>query len=184
MFRGITMDMIQIIAQILGFITIILGFAAYQVKTDKQLLVVNLLDCGVFAAHYFLLGAIPGAVLNSVGVFRSLVYYHKDKSFYKPRLFPVIFAFLMLILGIWSSVLAGDGIHAVLVIAGLVINTLCLSFKNPQKIRVSVLVTCPMVLIYDIIVSSWGGAIYESVAIVSAIIGLIRYRKKNTVVAE
>lgn len=173
------MNTIEIIAQILGFITIILGFAAYQVKTDKQLLVVNLLDCGVFAAHYFLLGAIPGAVLNTVGVLRSLVYYHKDKSFYKPRLFPLLFALLMLVLGIWSSVLSGDGIYSVLVIAGLVINTLCLSFQNTQKIRISVLITCPMVLLYDVIVHSWGGAVYESIAIISAIVGLIRYREKS-----
>lgn len=173
------MGLTTIIAHILGFVTIILGFLAYQVKTDKQLLVVNLLDCGVFAAHYFLLGAIPAAVLNTVGVFRSLVYYHKDKSFYKPRLFPILFAILMLILGIWSSVLAGDGIHAVLVIAGLVINTLCLSMKSAQKIRISVLVTCPMVLIYDIIVYSWGGALYEGIAIISAIIGIIRYQGKE-----
>ena len=173
------MDLTQIIAQILGFVTIILGFLAYQVKTDKQLLVVNLLDCGVFAAHYFLLGALPAAVLNTVGVFRSLVYYHKDKSFYKPRLFPVLFALLMLVLGIWSSVLAKDGIHAVLVIAALAINTLCLSMKSAQNIRISVLVTCPMVLIYDILVCSWGGAVYEAIAIISAVIGIIRYRNKE-----
>ncbi len=169
------MDTTQIIAQILGFITILLGFLAYQVKTDKQLLVVNLLDCGVFAVHYFLLGAIPAAVLNTVGVARSFVYYHKDKSFYKPKLFPVLFALVMLVLGIWSA----DSIYSVLVIAGLVINTLCLSFKSTQKVRISVLFTCPMVLIYDILVSSWGGAIYEAIAIVSAIIGLFRYRNQE-----
>ena len=169
------MDVSQIIAQILGFVTVILGFLSYQVKTDKQLLVVNLLDCAVFAAHYYLLGAIPAAVLNTVGVLRSLVYYHKDKPFYKPRLFPILFAALMLGLGIWTA----DSIYSVLVIAALVINTLCLSFKSAQKVRISVLVTCPMVLIYDVIVSSWGGAIYESVAIVSAIIGIIRYRNQE-----
>ncbi len=173
------MDITQVIAQILGMITVVLGILAYQVKNDKQLLIVNLLDCGVFAAHYFLLGAIPGAVLNTVGVVRSLTYYHKDKKFYHPKLFPILFAVIMLILGIWSSVLAGDGIYSVLVIAGLVINTLCLSFKSAQKIRISVLITCPMVLIYDILVCSVGGAIYESVAIVSAIVGIIRYRERK-----
>lgn len=175
------MNITYMIAQILGFITIILGFLAYQVKTDKQLLVVNLLDCAVFAAHYYLLGAIPAAVLNTVGVVRSLTYYHKDKSFYKPKLFPILFATVMLVLGSWSSIQAGDGIYSVLVIGGLVINTLCLSFKSAQKVRYSVLVTCPMVLIYDIIVHSWGGAIYEGIAIVSAVIGIIRYRNQEPV---
>ena len=169
------MDMIQIIAQILGFVAVILGFIAYQVKTDKQLLFVHLLVCAVFSVHYYLLGALPGAVLNGVGVIRNIVYYHKDKKFYQPKLFPVLFALIMLGLGIWSA----DGIHSVLLIAALAINTLCLSVKSAQKVRISVLFTCTMVLIYDVIEHSVGGAIFEAVAIVSAIIGIIRYRNQK-----
>lgn len=169
------MDIAEIIGQILGFVAVILGFISYQVKTDKQLLFVHMLTCVVFSVHYYLLGAIPAAILNGVGVIRNIVYYHKDKSFYKSRLFPIIFAVIMLALGIYSS----NGIHSVLIVGGLVINTLCLSFKNPQNVRKSVLLTCLMVLIYDIIERSVGGVIYESVAIISAIIGLIRFRKKE-----
>lgn len=43
--------------------------------------------------------------------------------------------------------------------------------------RKGVLIACPLTLVYDIIEHSFGGIIYESVAIISAIIGLIRYRK-------
>ena len=67
----------------------------------------------------------------------------------------------------------------ILIVAGLVINTLCLSFKDAQNVRKSVLITCPMVLVYDIIEHSLGGAIYESVAIISAIIGIVRYRENK-----
>ena len=169
------METTQMIAQILGFVAVVLGFISFQVKNDKQLLFTHLLVCAVFAVHYYLLGAMPGAVLNGVGVLRNLVYYQKDKSFYKPKLFPILFATIMLALGIWSA----NGIHSVLLIAGLVINTLCLSFKSAQKVRISVLFTCAMVLIYDVIEHSVGGTIFESVAIISAIIGLIRYRNKE-----
>ena len=169
------MDFLQIVGQALGIVAVILGFITYQVKTDKKLLFVQLLTCAVFSVHYYILGALPAAVLNIVGVARNVVYYHKDKSFYKPKLFPIIFAVIMLVLGISTS----NGIHSVFVIAGLVINTVCLSFKNPQNVRKSVLVTCPMVLAYNVIEHSIGGAVYESIAIISAIIGLIRYRKNN-----
>ena len=169
------MDFLQIVGQALGIVAVILGFITYQVKTDKKLLFVQLLTCAVFSVHYYILGALPAAVLNIVGVARNVVYYHKDKSFYKPTLFPMIFAVIMLALGIWTS----NGIHSILVIAGLVINTVCLSFKNPQNVRKSVLVTCPMVLAYNVIEHSIGGAVYESIAIISAIIGLIRYRKND-----
>ena len=165
------MDIAEIIGQILGFV----AFISYQVKTEKQLLFVHLLTCAVFSVHYYLLGAIPAAILNGVGVIRNIVYYNKDKSFYKPRLFPILFAVIMLILGIYSS----NGIHSVLIVGGLVINTLCLSFRNPQNVRKSVLLTCLMVLVYDVIEHSVGGVVYESVAIISAIIGLIRFRRKE-----
>ena len=155
------MNIIQIVAQTLGVVTVLLGFISYQVKSDRHLLIVHMLTCAVFSVHYFLLGAIPAAVLNGVGIIRDAVYYCKDKSFYKPKLFPILFAVIMLILGIYSS----NGIHSVLVIAGLVINTVCLSFKNVQNVRKSVLITCPMVLIYDVIEHSYGGVVYESVIV-------------------
>ena len=74
------MDIAEIIGQILGFVAVILGFISYQVKTDKQLLFVHLLTCAVFSVHYYLLGAIPAAILNGVGVIRNIVYFNKDKS--------------------------------------------------------------------------------------------------------
>ena len=169
------MNISLIVGQMLGIVAVVLGFISYQVKNDRKLLFVHMLTCAVFSAHYYLLGAISGAVLNGVGIIRDVVYYYKDKSFYKPRLFPIIFAVIMFILGMYSS----NGIHSILIVAGLVINTVCLSFKNVQNIRKSVLVTCPMVLIYDIIEHSYGGIIYESVAMVSAIIGIVRFRKKK-----
>lgn len=169
------MELSQIIGQALGIVAVILGFIAYQVKNDKQLLFVQMLICAVFSAHYYLLGAIPAAVLNGVGVIRNIVYFQKDKSFYKPKLFPILFACIMLVLGIYSA----NGIQSVLIIGGLVINTVCLSFKNVQNVRKSVLLTCSMVLAYDIIEHSYGGIVFEAISIISAIIGLIRYRNKG-----
>ena len=72
----------------------------------------------------------------------------------------------------------GWKVAVVYVVLGLVINTLCFSLPNPQNIRKSILVTSPLVLIYDIFVLSIGGAIYESVAIISSIIGIIAHNKK------
>ena len=43
--------------------------------------------------------------------------------------------------------------------------------------RKSILVTSPLVLIYDVFTLSIGGIVYETVAIVSSIIGIVRYRK-------
>ena len=60
---------------------------------------------------------------------------------------------------------------------GIGINTYCMSSSDAQFIRKSVLVTSPLVLTYDIFARSIGGSIYESVALVSAAIGVVRHLK-------
>ena len=169
------MNISWIIGQLLGVVAIILGIISYQVKTDKKLLFVLMLNGAVFAVHYYLLGAMPAAVMNTIGVVRNIVYYRKDKKFYNPVLIPAIFAVIMGVMGL----LSWQGPESILVIAGLVINTVCVSFKNLQNIRKSILVTSPMVLVYDAYAGSIGGVIYEAMVVVSSIIGIIRYKNKK-----
>ncbi len=75
-----------------------------------------------------------------------------------------------------AEILSWENVWSIFIVLGLVINTYAMSFKDPQHIRISVLITCPMVLLYDCIVVSLGGIIFESVSIISAIIGAVRYK--------
>ncbi len=168
-------ESMMILGQILGFVAVVLGFVSYQVKTAGKLLVIHTVTCLVFTLHYFLLGATPAGVLNLVGTVRNIVYRYKGGNRYADKYAPCVFAVIMLILG----VLSWEGVHSVLVVAGLVINTVCMSFKDPQNIRKSILVTSPMVLAYDAFELSVGGMIYESVVIVSSVIGIFRYRRRE-----
>ena len=88
---------------------------------------------------------------------------------------PIIFVAVQCVM----CVLTWEAWYSVFVLLGLAINTYCLSFKNPQNVRKSIFVTSPLVLTYDILASSIGGAIYETVAIISALIGVIRNHRKT-----
>ena len=114
-------DITMLIGQALGIVAVILGFITYQMKSTKALLVVNMITCGVFCAHYLLIGAISGFALNAVAFVRNVVYTNRNKKIFASPLWPFIFAGIMLIAGIltwqdWRSVLA---------VCALVINTLC-----------------------------------------------------------
>lgn len=161
-----------IIGQIMGFVAVVLGFVSFQMRTQKQLLVVQTATTIAFCVHYFLIGATSGMLLNLLGIARNLAYYHKDKPFFSGNKCPIFFSVMMGVAGL----LSWQGYYSIFVVLGLVINTLCLSFSDPQKIRKSILVTSPMVLVYDAFVLSIGGIIYESVAIISSTIGIVRYR--------
>ena len=168
------MDM-ELAGQILGFIAVILGIISFQMKTAKKLVIMNLAVCVTFCMHYFCIGAYSGLALNFVGVLRNIFYANKNSKFYSKRVTPVIFAIIMGVMG----VLSWQGAKSLLVISGLVINTVCMSFENPQNIRKSILVTSPLVLIYDIIEFSIGGMIYETMVIVSSIVGIFRYKNRK-----
>ena len=49
--------------------------------------------------------------------------------------------------------------------------------RDPQNIRKSILVTSPLVLIYNIFEFSIGGIANESLSIVSSLIGIVRDKK-------
>lgn len=172
-------DLTMLIGQALGIVAVILGFITYQMRSQKALLVVNMITCAVFCAHYLLIGAISGFALNAVGFVRNIVYTNRDKKLFASPVWPYVFGAAMLLAGI----LTWQDWRSVLMVCALVINSLALSLKNPQHIRFSLLITCPLVLIYDLLLHSYGGMVYEGMSIVSSVIGIVRFRKtgKETV---
>ena len=169
------MEPLEFIGQVVGVIAFIVMFGAYQADTSKKLLFVQTAAIVCFCIHYLLIGAYTAFALNVVGVFRNIVFYHKDKKFFSFKALPYVFATIMIALGI----LTWESWYSILFIAGLSVNTVCMSLPTAQGIRKSLLFTCPPVLVYNACVLSIGGIINESLSIVSSTIGIIRYSKNK-----
>ena len=167
--------MTYIIGQILGIIAIILGFVSYQVKTQRQILFVQTLTAAVFVAHYLLIGAMTAMAMNAVCIVRNFAYDVRNRKGWNSLAIPIAFTVLQAIIGI----ITWQAWYSIFVFCGICINTFCMSFRDPQKVRASIIVTSPMVLTYDVFSQSIGGIVYEAVAIISAIIGFLRNRKKK-----
>lgn len=162
------------IGQVFGILAIILGFISYQVRTQRQILFMQSTVAVVFCIHYFLIGAYSGMAMNAVNIARNVFYNHRMCSGSKSRAIPIIFVLIQCAM----CALTWEAWYSVFVLFGIGINTYCMSFSNPQNVRKSILVTSPMVLTYDLFARSVGGSIYESVALISAFIGILRNRKK------
>ncbi len=162
----------ELVGQILSIVSFIVTFILYQMKERRTLLIMQTAQVVVVAAAYFCLGAYAGMALNLLAIVRNLIYYRKD--IFKGRAWPIILSALMLIVG----VLTATSPWSAMVIVGMVINTYCLSFENPQHFRISIFVTSPMVLVYNIFVFSIGGILMESISVISAVIGFLRFRRK------
>lgn len=168
----------MILGQILGIVATIICFLSYQMNTKKSLLVVQTIGTSCTCLSYFFLGATSGFILNIVCVVRNFSFYFlKEKqAFYVA----ILFAIINCVLGAFSW----EGYISLLIIIPLAVNTMCLSFGKPQLLRYSILFTSTAIMVYNIFVFAIGGTINEAVMVISAVVGILRFRKKENVPVE
>lgn len=169
------MDTPFIIGQIIGVIAVTIFFISYQAKEQKKLMTLQCVAVFAMCLHYLFIDATSGLTLNVVCLVRNICYANRDKKFLSGKWLPIFFAVVIGVIGIicWESY------YSIFIVAGLVINTLCLSLPDTQQVRKSILITCPLVFIYDVFVLSIGGMVNEAISFVSALIGIIRLKKKR-----
>ena len=164
-----------IIAQVFGVIAVILGFLSYQMRTRRQILLALSATVIALTLHYLFLGAYTGMAMNAVSLIRNIAYDYRDRKEIKSPLIPIVFTAIQVVMGI----LTWQAWYSILVLVGIAINTYCVGLCNSQNLRKSILVTSPLVLIYNIFTMALSGIVFEVVGIVSAVIGIIRHRKKS-----
>ena len=162
-----------IIGQILGFLAAFLTFLSYQANEKKKLLIIQSAGTLSTCLSYFFLGATSGFLLNVVCLARNGAFYMQKKRSVLNDIVTGLFVVAMIVLGIYSW----QGPLSLLVTVALVANTIMLSLGNAQWLRISILFTSTMVLVYNCCYFSFGGVLNESVAVISSIIGIIRYQK-------
>lgn len=169
------MTVMEFIGQIFGLIAVVISFVAYQMPTQKKILFMNMLVTVAILLNYAFLGATTGVILNVVCFIRNIIFMNRDKKIFSYKFYPYL---LMVIIG-GLSFLTGEGAHSILITIGLIINTFALSLTNPQATRYCMAISCSFIFAYNIFVFSIGGMINEAVAIISSVIGIIRYRKNQ-----
>ena len=162
------------IGQGLGIIAVVLGFISFQMKTPKGILAFQITIAFIFAAHYLFIGAPGAAALNLLAAFNDILYFFRAKRG-SHSLFEPIFYITMITV---TSILTWEAWYTAILMCGLYSAAIGLSLSNPQTTRKVMLIKAPLCLIYNAFVLSVGGVIYEAAVLASAIIGLIRNRKK------
>ncbi|MBQ8408496.1 MAG: YgjV family protein [Clostridia bacterium] len=164
----------EIIGQLIGIVAPILTIITYQLNTKNKMFTVLTAATVCTCVSYLLLGATSGFVLNIVCIVRNICYCLQKEGTRGMYISGGIFAAVMCALGAFSW----QGTHSLLIIAALAINTVYMSFGKPQLLRKSILLTSTLVLIYNIIEFSLGGIINESLALGSAVVGIVRFWKE------
>ena len=163
----------EIIGQILSIIGMALTVVSFQMKTKKQILILQTVGSTFFLASYLLLESWAAVLLNVVFIIRGTIFCFDNKKWANRKVWLYILLALVIIAGSVGYKTPWD----ILPIVGAIFGTVASSLKNENMLRLIKLGDSPCWLIYNISVPSIGGIICESINIVSILIGIFRYRK-------
>lgn len=171
---------VELIGHVLGFVAVGLFFYSYQCTEKRKLMLVQTVATALSCIQYLLIGAFSGFALNVVCIIRNFTFYFRDKNKSSEMITPVLFACCMAIVSVFSW----EGIHSLLIVFGLVINTVCMGICDAKSFRKTILISSTLILVYNIFAASYSGILSESISLISVVIGIIRYRNMHQSINE
>ena len=156
----------------IGFLGVALFILSYQLRSNRALFLCHLTGCIVFCVQFLLMGAYTGAISLIVNIARNLLLLKSNAwKWAKSQVTLAVIIVLLLVMTIYTWA----GWISVLPFASVAVTSIGYWTQNAQKIRLSQLFGSPCTLLYDILVHSWGGAISETISILSIIISILRF---------
>ena len=179
------MTPIEIIAQLLGIIGMLMSVLSYQQKGKARILTFQLLGSVLFVANFFLLGAMSGAILNFVAIVRALIFIYEDKvhadhpawTIGLTAVYVLSYVSVFTIFGKEPTVI--NLFVEILPVLAMTVTTIAFRYKEDKILRRVAFISSPLWLTYNFIFFSLGGIIGETLNLSSAIIGTLRLDRKK-----
>ena len=173
--------------QILGVFAMAFNILSYQQKTQRSILAWQLIASALFTVNFFLLGAYVGAMLNAVGIIRSIVFLYKDKLRTDHPLWMVGFIAVYFVSYVLNFTVfgkeftAGNAVLEILPVIGMSLTTFGFRYKEAKTSRLIGFANSPLWLVYNILSSGSIGAICcDTFSFTSVVVGYFRLDKKKT----
>ncbi len=171
-------------AQLIGLIALTVSFISFQSKTQKAIMIMQVVSTCLFAVHFYMLGAFSGMLLNIAACLRSFIFSFRNK--YKWAASPFWAVFFILVCAVLSlmSVFGGEGAAALLPLGGMILTTFAGRCREASKVRLLTILNSPFWLSYNLLSGSIPGVLTEILVSGSIIIGMIRLDRKKGTCAE
>jgi len=160
---------------VLGYIAVVLLFVSFQMNDRKGILGYMTAAMFFLATHQFLLGALAGAVANSLVIVRNLFFRYKNDQ---PLLQHIIWPYLFCAVMVAATLLFWQGWHSLLPAGAIIAATYALWADDPKTIRRWSLVSPIFWLPYAIIIDSVPTILIQVVFTSSILIAMWRFDRK------
>lgn len=164
------------LAQIFGIGAMISLFYSYQ-QTERKKLILGKLSadvCWVF--HFVMLGAYGGGIANFVGIFREIIFLHRDnKKWASSVIWPVLF----IIIGWGLGIRTFKSPINILPIVASTFATISFWMRKPKLTKIISAPATSSFLIYDLVIGSYVGAFNETITLSSIAISFLREKFRH-----
>ena len=161
----------EIIAEVLGFLAIGLGFFIFQQKKRDAILLFKLSSDTLWILHFMMLGATSGMILSIAGVMRSIVFlvlYLRGKESN-----PLWLLFFMTV-GVSGIIITWKDIYSICSIIACILATLGYWQNNPTNTKILSVFVCAAQITYAIFIGSLSVVINELITLSSIAIFFVR----------
>lgn len=180
------MQPMEIAAQVIGIAAMSMNVLSYQQKNPRMVILFQFFGSALFVANYLMLGAVVGAILNLLGVFRAIVFINKERFQSDRPIWLVIFGALFLSSYILAFTAFGKEpsvrnlVLELLPVIGMMITTVSFQKKDAKTIRRLALINSPFWLTYNLVTFTIGGILAELFGLTSILIGMFRFDRKKS----
>lgn len=175
----------QVVAQGIGIIGMVVVALSFQSKSQRRLILIQLVGAALFTVNFLMLGAISGGLINFISIFRSLIFGNKKKFHGDNPIWLVIIIGLYGVAYILTFTVFGvrptveNLLIESLTVIGMSASTIGFFLKDAAAVRKMGLIHSPAWLTYNCIRGAIGGALCEAFSLVSIVIGMLRYDIKR-----
>lgn len=159
------------LVRIIGFIGLVLTFAAFQSNKHKNIVIIKLVSEFVFGIQYLIVGAYTGCVLNILGSVRNFTYLKLDEKGKSTRTAMFVFMAVFTV----AAIFTWDSWLSIFPLVGKLFSTAAYSLKNPRKIRMLNVPTAIMWVVYNVTFHMWEALFADSMSLVSVMIAIVRF---------
>ena len=170
----------ELIAQAISIVAMAFNILSFQQKSSKGVILMQLCGGALFATSFLMIGSYVGGLLNTLAVFRAVVFANEKRFKAKSIFWLYTFIFLFMVTYLITFTVFGtnftlkNAIIEVLPVIAMTASTISYRFGSASKIRAFWLISSPSWLIYNCFAFNIGAILCETFSICSIIIGVIR----------
>jgi len=158
--------------QLIGVLAFCILVLSFYKKTPKMIMLYQVASNFIYSIHYFLLGALSGAFINCIGIFRNVCLMNAKKH-------KNIISILIILIYLLITIIFFEGMYSVLPLIANSQYVIAILKGNRKSLILGGIIGSSLWTIYAIFVNSYVSTITEMIIVISNTIQLIKLNKNK-----